>query len=171
MEVTPPKQADIESREAQQAMINREETELELSNGKKVKIGWIYAPTSDKIDDVILEHDKIAKALENGSIDLPKANKKTRQHFAKLTAAILLNDKLKIFFFWWLKWRIIYYRWHITGDDYMNILAEAKKKAGEHQYLVAMAFSMTMADTWTMMTKKEAEAFLQELRSVKEQQQ
>jgi hypothetical protein len=52
----------------------------------------------------------------------------------------------------------------------MKIMAEAKKKGQEREYLVAMAFSMTMADTWTMMTKKEAEVFLRELNSGREQQ-
>ena len=105
-----------------------------------------------------------------GKIAKDKANKKTRQHFAKITAAILLNDQLKLALFWWIKWRIIYYRWKITGQDHVNIMAEAKKKSQEPQYLVAMAYSMTMADIWTMMTKKEAEVFLRELNSAKGQQ-
>ena len=151
-------------------MINTEPTVLELHNGKTVKIGWIYPPTSDKIDDVINEHDDIAKAIEAGSINTATANKKTRQYFAKIAAAILLNGKTRLFLFWWIKWRIIYYRWNLTGDDYLRIIVEAKKKAAEREFLAAMAYSMTMADTWTMMTKKEAEVFLRELKSANEQQ-
>lgn len=171
MDIQPPKQADHESQKLQQSIINREKTAIRLSNGKTVKVGWIYPPTSDKIDDIIIEHNEVANAIENDKIKLSVANKKTRQHFAKVVAAILLNDKAKIFFFWWIKWRIIYYRWNITGEDYLNIIAEAKKKATEQEYLVAMACSMTMADIWTMMTKKEAEAFLRELNSGRERQQ
>lgn len=170
MDVKAPKQADLESRKAQQAIINNEDTVIELSNGKKVKIGWLVPPTSDKIDDIIIEHDDIAKTVESGSINVSVANKKTRQYFAKITAAILLNDKVKIALFWWIKWRIIYYRWKITGEDHLRIIQEAKKKGQEQEYLVAMAFSMTMADTWTMMTKKEAEVFLRELNSAKGRQ-
>ena len=115
--------------------------------------------------------EKAQKMVEEGKMPINKANRKTRQHFAKIAAAILLNEKTKIILFWWIKWRIIYYRWNITADDYLKIMAEAKKKGQAREYLVAMAFSMTMADIWTMMTKKEAEAFLRELNSANAQQQ
>ena len=170
MEIKAPKQADHEAQQVQQSMIDDRPTIVELSNGKKVKIGWLMPVTNDKIDSIVVEHDEIAKLLNEGKIAKDKANKKTRQHFAKITAAILLNDQLKLALFWWIKWRIIYYRWKITGQDHVNIMAEAKKKSQEPQYLVAMAYSMTMADIWTMMTKKEAEVFLRELNSAKGQQ-
>lgn len=170
MEIKAPKQADHEAQKAQQELILNKSTEIELSTGKKVEIGLLQNYTCDKIDDIIVEHDEIAKLFNDGKIPTNKANKKTRQHFAKIAAAILLNEKAKIFFFWWIKWRIIYYCWNITGDDYMKIMTEAKKKGQEREYLVAMAFSMTMADTWTMMTKKEAEVFLRELNLGREQQ-
>lgn len=171
MEIKAPKQSDHEAQQVQQSMINNEPTILTLSNGKKVKIGWLMPVTNDKIDSIIVEHDETAKLINDGKISKAVANKKTRQHFAKITAAILLNDQIKLALFWWIKWRIIYYRWRITGEDHKNIIAEAKKKSQESQYLVAMAYSMTMADIWTMMTKKEAEVFLRELNSAKGQQQ
>ena len=171
MEVKAPKQADHEAQKAQQELILGKSTEVELSDRRKVKIGLLHNYTCDKIDDIIVEHDEIAKQVNDGKIPINKANKKTRQHFAKITAAILLNEKTKIILFWWIKWRIIYYKWNITADDYLKIMAEAKKKGQAREYLVAMAFSMTMADIWTMMTKKEAEAFLRELNSANAQQQ
>lgn len=171
MEVKAPKQADHEAQKAQQELILDKSTEVELSDGRKVKIGLLHNYTCDKIDDIIVEHDEISKMVEEGKMPINKANMKTRQHFAKIAAAILLNEKTKIILFWWIKWRIIYYRWNITADDYLKIMAEAKKKGQAREYLVAMAFSMTMADIWTMMTKKEAEAFLRELNSANAQQQ
>ena len=165
MEIKVPKQSDHEAQQVQQAMLDNEPTILTLSNGKKVKIGWMMPVTNDKIDSIVVEHDEVAKLINDGKISKAVANKKTRQHFAKITAAILLNDQIKLALFWWIKWRIIYYRWRITGEDHKIIIAEAKKKSQEQQYLVAMAFSMTMADIWTMMTKKEAEVFLRELNS------
>ena len=171
MEIKAPKQSDHEAQQVQQSMINNEPTILTLSNGKKGKIGWLIPVTNDKIDSIVVEHDETAKLINEGKINKAVANKKTRQHFAKITAAILLNDQAKLFFFWWIKWRIIYYTWKVTGEDHKNIIAEAKKKSQESQYLVAMAYSMTMADIWTMMTKKEAEVFLRELNSAKGQQQ
>ena len=171
MEIKAPRQADHESQQEQQSMINREPTILELSNGKKVKIRWLYQTAQDKIDDIIVEHDKTAKELEEGKINIADANRKMRRYFAKITAAIILNEQVKLFLFWWIKWRIIYYSWNLTGDDHLRIMTEAKKKAAEQEYLVAMAFSTTIADIWTMMTKKEAEAFLRELKSESVQRQ
>lgn len=170
MDIKPPKQADLESRKEQQEIINREKTVLILSTGRKVKVGWMEPPTNDKIDDIVIEHDDISKLVESGDINQALANKRTRQYFAKITAAILLNEKLKIKFFWWLKWRIIYNFWGLTGQDHLRILQEAKKKGQGHWYYVAMALSMTIVDTWTMMTKKEAEVFLRELKLASEQQ-
>lgn len=171
MEIKAPKQSNHEAQQAQQSMLDNEPIIVKLSNGKEVKINWLMPVTNDKIDSIIVEHDEVAKLINEGKINKAIANKKTRQHFAKITAAILLNDQAKLFFFWWIKWRIIYYTWKITGEDHMRIIQEAKKKSQELQYLKAMAFSMTMADIWTMMTKKEAEAFLRELNSGGGQQQ
>ena len=128
MEIKAQKQSDHETQQVQQSMINDEPTILTLSNGKKVKIGWLMPVTNDKIDSIIVEHDETAKLINDGKISKAVANKKTRQHFAKITAAILLNDQIKLVLFWWIKWRIIYYRWRITGEDHKNIIAEAKKK-------------------------------------------
>lgn len=171
MDVEAPKQADHKSQELLQSLVNNEKSEIKLSNGRTVKIGWLMPETQDKIDDLIVQHDTIAKKIENKEMSVHRGNHYTRQFYPKMAAAILINNHFGLKFFWWLKWRFIYKFWKINGDDYSRIIAEAKKKATEPQYLMAMAFSMTMADIWTTMTTKEAEVFHRELNSAKEQPQ
>lgn len=171
METTAPKQASHDAQKELQSLINNEESIIELSSGRKVKIGWIMPDTQDKIDDIIVEHDEIAKKIESGELSINKGRKYTREFYPKMIAAILLNSHWGLKLFWKLKWHIIHHYWKLNGNDYARIIAEAKKKAEEQQYLMAMAYSMTMSDVWTIMTKKEAEVFLQELKSEKEQQQ
>lgn len=167
------KKADKELQDAQktlQEIIENTSTEIVLSTGKKVKVGWICADAQDKIDSIIVHHDTIADKVEKNEITLQQGNKYTRQFYAKMAAAVLLNSYIGIKYFWWLKWRIIHHFWHLNGDDYLKIVTESKKKATEQSYYLAMAFSMTMSDIWKMMTKKEAEAYHRELNSVKEPQ-
>lgn len=164
------KQATHEAQKELQSILNNTPTELTLSTGRKVKIGWLCADAQDKIDDIVVHHDDIAKRVENGTLTLREGNTKTRQYYAKVAAAILQNRYLSIKLFWWAKWRIIHHFWHLNGDDYLKIIAEGKKKATESEYCVAMAYSMTMSDIWKMMTKKEAEAYHHELNLAKGQQ-
>jgi len=166
-----PKQADHESQELLQSILENKDTVIMLSSGRKVKIGWLMPDTQDKLDDLIVEHDEIAKQIESGAMPINEGRKKTREFYAKCAAAILLNSHWSLRLFWGIKWRIIHHYWHISGTDYARIDAEAKKKAAEQSYLTAMAYLMTMSDVWTTMTKKEAEVFLRELKSESEQQQ
>ena len=166
-----PQQATHEAQKALQEVLNNTPTDITLSTGKKVRIGWLYADTQDKIDDIIVHHDSVAKKIESGEMPVTKGNISTRQFYAKMAAAILLNNYFGLKLFWWLKWRIIHHFWHLNGDDYLQIITEGKKKATEQQYYLAMAFSMTMSDIWTTMTKKEAEAYHRELNLAKGQQQ
>lgn len=159
-----------EAQKELQDIIDNKQTELVLSTGRKIRIGWLCADAQDKIDSVVVHHDDVAKSVESGDVSIQDGNKCTRQFYAKIAAAILLNNYFGLKLFWWLKWRIIHHFWHLNGEDYMKIIVEGKKKATESQYCVAMAYSMTMSDIWKMLTKKEAEAFHRELNSVREQQ-
>lgn len=159
-----------EAQKELQDILDNKRTELVLSTGRKVNISWLCADAQDKIDSVIVHHDDVAKSIERGDVPIQNGNRYTRQFYAKIAAAILLNNYFCIKLFWWLKWRIIHHFWHLNGEDYMKIIVEGKKKAMESQYCVAMAYSMTMSDIWKMLTKKEAEAFRQELNSAREQQ-
>lgn len=162
-----PKQADINSREELQDLANDSKTMLTLSNGRRIKIGSIYFDAQNKIDDIIVEHDKISKLVNGGQLSEQEGNVETRKYFAKITAAVLLNGYFSIKLWWWLKWRIIYRHWNLNGEDYLKIISEAKKKEHQQEYYLAMALAMTMNDTCTMMTKKEAEVFQRELNSAR----
>lgn len=164
------KQADHETQELLQDMVENRPSKITLTSGRTVKVGWLMPDTQDKIDDIIVHHDTIAKKVESGDISVQEGNRITRQFYAKMAAAVLINNYFGLKFFWGIKWRIIHHFWHINGDDYAKIMAETKKKASEQGFLVAMAYSMTMSDLWTNLTKQEAEAFRQGLKSEKEQQ-
>lgn len=169
--VKAPKQATVEARQELQDIINTQKTQLTLSTGRVVNIPSIHFDAQNKIDDIILHHDIISKKVKNGDLSEIEGNIHTRRYFAKVTAAALLDGHFKIKLFWWIKWRIIYNFWKLNGEDYLRIISEVKKKGHQQEYYLAMALAMTMNDTCTMMTMKEAEVFQQELNSVKSQQQ
>lgn len=170
MSVKAPKQADVVAREELQQLANNSKTILTLSSGRRIKIGHIYFDAQNKIDDIIVEHDKISKLVKEGKLSEQEGNIETRKYFAKITAAVLLNGYFSINLWWWLKWRIIYHHWNLSGGDYLNIISEVKKKGHPQEYYLAMALAMTMNDTCTTMTRKEAEVFLQELNSARSPQ-
>ena len=165
------KEATLESKEELVDILSRTNTVLHLQNGKKVKIGYIVGDTQDKLDTLIVKYDAFKKTLKkDDDNDMNKGNKYTRKFYAKCAAAILLNGPIKMRLFWWIKWRMLYYFGGLTGQDYLTIITEAKKKAQEQEYSLAMVFLMDMTTTWTTMTKKEAEEYRQELELAREAQ-
>lgn len=166
-----PKQADLESQKTLTSITEDKKDEIILSSGRKVKVGWIRPDTQDKIDDISVQYEVLKKQIdENDKISMQKANVETRKQYSKIIAAILINNYFGLKLFWWAKWRIIHHFWHVNGDDALLIISEAKKKATEQQYFLAMALAMTMPETWTTMTRKEAEVYRQELESARKQQ-
>ena len=174
------KQANLEAREEVVNLISNTKSIIELHNGKKVKVGYIVGDTQDKIDTLLVEYEKYKKNMQpintpsediKAEFDgetLNKANKVTRQLYAKMAAVILLNHPILNFFFWGIKWRLIYYFSGWNGEDYLHIISEAKKKAMEQEYALTMVLLMDMTTTWTMITKKEAEEYRQELELARE---
>lgn len=159
-----PKQATIDAQKEFVDVMNDKVNKLVLSSGRKVRIGWMRPDTQTKIDELFVKYENIKKLINKEDIaSVQKGNVETRKFYAKSIAAILINNYFGLKLFWWLKWRIIYHFWYLNGNDYTIIVTEAKKKATEQQYYLAMALLMTMTNTWTMMTKKEAEAYRQEL--------
>lgn len=170
-----PKQATTEAKEELISLINDDKDTINLSNGKKVKIGWIKPDTQDKIDTIITQYDAIKNKLSAKEDNLTEkelqaCNKQTRMFYSKITSAILLNNFFLLRFFWWIKWRYMYYFSNMNAEDHLIIISEAKKKAQQQEYYLAMALAMDMTTMWTTMTKKEAEAYRQELELVREHQ-
>lgn len=175
------KEAKLNDREALVELMGGEKTPVKLHNGKTVKIGFIRGDTQDKLDNLIIKYERFKQSLkpvkqeegkepEYSQEDLNKGNKYTRRFYAKCAAAILINSFCGMRLYWWLKWRLLYYFAGWNGDDYLNVIMEAKKKATEQQYSLAMVFLMDMTTTWTTMTKKEAEEYRHELELAKEAQ-
>ena len=175
------KEATLKDKEELVDLISQEKTPVKLHNGKTVKVGYIKGDTQDKIDYLIVKYESFKKTLPKESPEdgkeveytddsLYNGNKYTRRFYAKCAAAILINNYFGMRLYWWLKWRLIYYFSGWSGLDYLNIITEAKKKATEQEYSLAMVFLMDMTTTWTMMTKKEAEEYRHELELAREAQ-
>lgn len=164
------KEATLEAKQELTDLLHSKKTEIVLSNGKKVKIGYIIGYTQDIIDFLIVKYEKYKKTLSESDEDLRRGNTYTRKFYAKCVAAILLNSFFGNKLFWWIKWRWIYYFGNYSGEDYLKIITEAKKKATEQEYYMGMAFLMDMTTTWTTMTKKEAEEYRRELELAREAQ-
>ena len=165
------KEATLEAKDELVDVLNSTKTEIKLSNGKTVKIGYITGKTQDIIDTLIVKYEKFKKTLkQDDPSDMAKGNKETRKFYAKCAAAILLNSYFGITFLWWIKWRLMYNFGRYNGEDYLKIITEAKKKATEQEFSLAMVFLMDMTTTWTTMTKKEAEEYRHELELAREAQ-
>lgn len=164
------KEATHNERQEVMDLINQNKTEIVLSTGKKVRVGFITHNTQDKIDTYIMQYEAFKKTLSDSPEDMNKGNQYTRQFYAKCAAAVLLNSYFGIKLFWWIKWRLMYYFGRYNGEDYLKIISEAKKKATEQEYSLAMVLLMSMTTTWTTMTKKEAEEYRQELELAREAQ-
>lgn len=165
------KEATLDSKNELVDLINSNKTELLMSNGKKVHVGYITGHTQDMIDTLIVKYEKYKKTIDqDNQEDLIKGNEYTRKFYAKCAAAILINSFFPNKLFWWIKWRKMYYLDRYNGEDYLKIITEAKKKATEQEFSLAMVFLMDMTTTWTTMTKKEAEEYRHELELAREAQ-
>ena len=170
------KEATLQDKEELTGLLAREDSVVTLHNGKKVKIGYLLGITQDKLDYLIVKYEAFKKSLkpkegeEYSEESVNKGNTYTRQFYAKCAAAIMLNSYWGIMLYWWLKWRLLYYFGGWSGNDYLSVITEAKKKAQEQEYSLAMLFLMDMTTTWTTMTKKEAEEYRQELQLAREAQ-
>lgn len=164
------KEATLDTQKELSDLINGKKTKITLSNGKSVSIGYIKGCTQDKIDSIIVDYEVYKKSLTDSPKDINLGNQSTRMFYSKCAAAILLNSYFGIKLLWWLKWRWMYYFSTFNGEDYLKITTEAKKKATEQEYSLAMVFLMDMTTMWTTMTKKEAEEYRRELELAREAQ-
>lgn len=165
-----PKQATLDAQKELTDITSDKKETLVLSSGRKVKVGWMRPDTQDKIDELTVQYELYKKTIDkNDPLQVHKGNTETRKFYAKTTAALLINNYFGLKLRWWLKWRIMYHFWHMSGEDYLLIIGEAKKKATEQEFYLAMALLMTMPQIWTAMTEKEAEAFRQDLELARKQ--
>ncbi len=171
-----PKQATTEVQKELTDIINDNPTKIVLDNGKTIQLGWLRPDTQDKLNDLVTNYEVFKKSItpQDGEKADPKAlnkgNRATRRFYAQSVAAMLLNNYWGLRLFWWIKWRWLYYFSDWNAKDYLKVITESKKKAQEPEYFLAMALLMDMTTMTTIMTKKEAEEYRQELELVKEHQ-
>lgn len=160
------KQADLATQKEHQSLASHRLTPVALSTGKVCKVPYTLPCAQDKVNSLIVEYEGLKKDENSDELTL---NNYTRRFYAKCVAALVTRNPLKILLGWpWaIHWRWLYYFSGWNGEDYANVIMEAKKKAQEEQYSVAMVLLMDMMTTTTMMGKKEAEEYRRELESVR----
>lgn len=130
---------------------------------KKVKVSWIKPYTMERLTELWIERDVATAEINNGSEVLKDLAKEPYFAF-KEAALIILNNDLKIRFFYPLYWRWLAFRYNET--QMVEIIAEGKKKIPRLAHYKTMVFSLDMRTDMMKMTKKEAEQYRQEQLSV-----
>lgn len=105
--------------------------------GKTYKIGWLRKGTMEKCSHIAInEKDEWKRSV-------------------KACVAILLNDKWKIAFTYWFKWRWLYYIKDIDISEVLFVLDESKKKIPSTAYSLATILTTEMTRLMMTMTKEE----------------
>lgn len=114
--------------------------------GRTWNIGYLRNGTKRKLTHILLnekQEDKVS---------------------AKCAAALLLNGYFKLFFFFGLLWRWIYYIKQAGDKDLLPIVEYCKKKVDVESYCLVTIYLTEMRDTIMTMTREEVRHFLRERR-------
>lgn len=139
------KQPTIEDEKLLNEVIENNPDELEAF-GRKWKIGYLRNGTKRKVTNILMrekQEDKVS---------------------SKCTAALLLNGYFKIFFFYWILWRWLYYIKQVGDEELLPIMEYCKKKVDVESYCLVTIYLTEMRDTIMTMTREEVNRFLQESR-------
>ena len=141
------KQPTVEDEKLLNEVIENNPDELEAF-GRKWKIGYLRNGTKRKVTNILMrekQEDKVS---------------------SKCTAALLLNGYFKIFFFYWILWRWLYYIKQVGDEELLPIMEYCKKKVDVESYCLVTIYLTEMRDTIMTMTREEVNRFLQESRGV-----
>lgn len=141
------KQPTVEDEKLLNEVIENNPDELEAF-GRKWKIGYLRNGTKRKVTNILMrekQEDKVS---------------------SKCTAALLLNGYFKIFFFYWILWRWLYYIKQVGDEELLPIMEYCKKKVDVESYCLVTIYLTEMRDTIMTMTREEVRHFLQERRGV-----
>lgn len=127
---------------------------------KSVRLRWIKPYTMERITKVWIERDLAAARIEKGAEILKDLAKEPYFAF-KEAALMILNNDLKIRFFYGIYWRYLAFRYNEVQME--PIIAEGKKKLPLMAHYYIMAYSLDMRTDMLKMTKKEAEQYRAEL--------
>lgn len=133
---------------------------------KKVRVRWIKPYTMERLTALWIERELASAEVRNGS-DVLKDLAKEPYFAFKEAALMVLNNDLKIRFFYPFYWRWLAHKYDET--QVVGIIAEGKKKLPRWAHFETMAYSMDMRTDMMKMTTKEAEQYRQELLSAAKQ--
>ena len=135
------KQPTVEDEKLLNEVIENNPDELEAF-GRKWKIGYLRNGTKRKVTNILMrekQEDKVS---------------------SKCTAALLLNGYFKIFFFYWILWRWLYYIKQVGDEELLPIMEYCKKKVDVESYCLVTIYLTEMRDTIMTMTREEVNRFL-----------
>lgn len=157
------KQPSLEARKEYMDIVNDSVSLVPIpGTGKKVRISWLKPYTMERLTALWLERD-IASAKVRDDKGVLK-DLLVEPYFAfKEAALMILNNDLKIRFFYPFYWRWLAHRYDETQMS--DIILEGKKKLPLMAHFETMAYSMDMRTDAMKMTTKEAEQYRQELLS------
>lgn len=157
------KQPTLEQRKEYQDIVENSASVVPIKGTKKsVKIRWMHKYTIERLTRLWIEKDVAAKKIESGE-DVLK-DLLTGPEFAfKEAALIILNNDLKIRFFYPFYWRYLAYKYDETQME--DVIVAGKKKLPLTAHYRIMAYSMDFRQDALQMTKEEAKQFQAELLS------
>ena len=141
------KQPDLRYQQAVDEIMSEEPTPVKFC-GNTFNVGWLHNGTVRKFSHLML------------------TEKDPNKRNAKICTAVLLNNVFKIFFFYWIVWRYLYYIKDLDQVEILRVLDIAKKKIQQVPFSLVIILSTGMMDTMMTMTKEEAEATQAELHGV-----
>lgn len=106
--------------------------------GRKVNVHWIRYGAERKISHIMLTEEE------------------SRKREVKLCATLLLNNKWRILFFYWILWRWLYYISDVNSTDILRLIVASKKKMQTEVSIVITTLAIGMMDTMMTMRKEEA---------------
>ena len=158
------------SKEAQKELISIDQdlpTKVKIPRTRKeYGITWLKPFTTNKVSQAFLENEAPS---EMDSKEVVKFMATKVKIVAKIASYIILNNFWTIKLFHAIHWRWLFYVRQYDFDQLQPIIIEGKKKMGVEGYYVSMVLAATMMDTMRMMTKVEAEQYLQDLSSAQKQ--
>lgn len=129
---------------------------------KSVRLHWMKPYTMERLTSLWIERDLASAKISDGN-EVAKDLAREPYFAFKEAALMILNNDIKIRFFFPVYWRWLAHRYDET--QMVDIIAEGKKKIPLLAHFETMAYSTDMRTDIMKMTTKEAEQFRQELHS------
>jgi len=129
---------------------------------KSVRLKWMKPYTMERLTTLWIERDLASAKISDGK-EVAKDLAKEPYFAFKEVALMVLNNDLKIRFFYPLYWRWLAHKYDET--QMTDIILEGKKKLPLLAHYETMVYSTDMRTDIMKMTTKEAEQYRRELHS------